>query len=438
MKIVVIGTQYVGLVSGACFAAGGNEVTCVDEDEARVEQLSQGDLPLYEPGLAEMTIRNASAGRLHFTAKLDEPIKTAHVVFLAVATPVAADGSADLSALWRAVDQLAPRLSHEAIVVVRNTVPVGTATEVAARLRQKTGRDHDVASNPDFLQEGSAVHDFLHPDRVIVGVDRPQVAEVLRALYTPFLGADQPLLVMTRESAEMTKYVVNAMLTTRISFINEMAHLCEQLDADIQDVRRGIGHDHRIGFSCLVPGIGYGGGGLPTDIRVLARLAREVGVEPRILDAVVAVNQAQQHVMIDKIREHFQGQLAGKVFGVWGVSFKPYTDDIRETPARVLIDYLLDAEARVHVHDPEAMANLREIYGERLLYGPHPMDVLVGVDALVINTPWGEFRHPDFVEMRRRMSAPIIFDGRNLYDPGRMATAGFTYYSVGRKTTRPD
>ena len=407
MRIVVVGTGHVGLVTGACLAAGGNEVTCVDRDQARIEQLSQGDLPLFEPGLAEIVVRNASAGRLHFASELDEPIKTASMVFLATDTSLAADGSTDLSALWEVVDQLAPRLSHEAIVVLTSTVPVGTTAEVAARISQKTGRACDVASNPAFLQEGSAVHDFLHPDRVVVGVRRTPVAEVLRDLYAPFLRAGQPWLVMTPESAETTKYVANAMLSTKISFMNEIANLCEPLRADIEDVRRGIGHDHRIGFAFLFPGVGAGGGCLPQDLRALAGMARQAGVEPRILDAVEAVNERQKRVMIDKIRRHFGDQLAGKIFGVWGLSFKPRTDDIREAPALVLINHLLEADVRVHVHDPEAMSNLREIYADRLRYGPHPMDVLVGIDGAGDQYGMGRVPPSGF----RRDAAPDVLPG---------------------------
>ncbi len=437
MKIAMLGTGYVGLVTGTCFADSGNDVTCVDIDQSKIEKLSQGQIPIYEPGLAEMVIRNASAGRLHFTTCLDEAVRGAALVYLAVGTPSAADGSADLTALWGAVDQLAPHLGPAAIVLIKSTVPVGTNAQVTERLRQKTGRACDVASNPEFLKEGAAINDFMFPDRVVAGVRRPEVGKVLRDLYAPFLRTDNPFLVMSPESAEMTKYVANALLSTKISFINEMANLCERMEADINDVRRGIGHDQRIGFAFLFPGVGYGGSCFPKDVRALATMARQCGIEPRMMDAVEAVNNGQKLTLVNKIHAHFDQQLEGRTIAVWGASFKPRTDDIREAPALVLIDKLLEAGARVHVHDPVALDNVREVYGERLLYGSHPMDVLVGADALAINTEWGEFRNPDFAEMRRRMASPVIFDGRNLYDPRNMAAAGFTYYSIGRKTVDP-
>ncbi len=434
MKIAMVGTGYVGLVTGACFADSGNEVTCIDIDEAKIEQLSQGKVPIYEPGLSEMVLRNAAAGRLHFTTRLEEGVKSAALIFLAVGTPSAEDGSADLSALWSVVDQMAPHLSAEAVVVVKSTVPVGTNAQVQERLQKKTGRACDVASNPEFLKEGAAIKDFMFPDRVVVGVRRAEVAEILHELYAPFLRTDKPFLVMLPESAEMTKYVANALLSTKISLINEMANLCEKMAADINDVRRGIGHDERIGFAFLFPGVGYGGSCFPKDVRALSMMARSVGIEPRLMDAVDEVNNRQKMVLVDKILAHFDGHLDGKTIAVWGLAFKPRTDDVREAPALVLIDRLLAAGARLRVHDPEAMRNVREVYGDRLLYGTHPLDVLVGADALAINTEWGEFRNPDFAEMRKRMTAPVIFDGRNLYSPKQMAAAGFTYYSVGRQT----
>ncbi|MCU0960186.1 MAG: UDP-glucose/GDP-mannose dehydrogenase family protein [Pirellulaceae bacterium] len=437
MKIAIIGTGYVGLVTGTCLADTGNEVTCIDVDESKIEKLSQGKVPLYEPGLAEMVVRNASTGRLHFTTRLEDAVRAAAVVYLAVGTPVADDGTADLTALRQVIDRIAPCLAQHAVVAIKSTVPVGTQAEVTERLRQKTGRACDVASNPEFLKEGSALHDFLFPDRIVVGVRRPEVADMLRRLYAPFLRTDRPFLVMSPESAEMTKYVASALLSTRISFINEMANLCEQLDADINEVRRGIGHDQRIGCAFLFPGIGYGGSSLPGDMRALAALAGRLGQAADLITAVDAVNARQKLVLFHKLNDHFQGELQGKTVAVWGIAFKPRTDDIRDAPALTLIDRLLAGGARVHVHDPVAMPNVREIYGEQLLYGNHPMDVLVGVNALVIATEWSEFRNPDFAEMRRRMAAPVIVDGRNLFDLVTMSTEGFTYYSIGRRTVRP-
>lgn len=437
MKIAIVGTGYVGLVTGACFADSGNEVTCIDIDEAKIEQLSQGKVPIYEPGLSEMVLRNAAAGRLHFTTRLEEGMKSAALIFLAVGTPSAEDGAADLSSLWSVVDHMAPHLSAETVVVVKSTVPVGTNAQVQERLQKQTARACDVASNPEFLKEGAAINDFMFPDRVVAGVRRAEVAEILHELYAPFLRTDKPFLVMLPESAEMTKYVANALLSAKISLINEMANLCEKMAADIHDVRRGIGHDERIGFAFLFPGVGYGGSCFPKDVRALARMARSVGIEPCLMDAVDEVNNRQKLVLLDKMLTHFDGHMDGKTIAMWGLAFKPRTDDVREAPALVLIDRLLAAGARLCVHDPEAMRKVREIYGDRLLYGTHPLDVLVGADALAINTEWGEYRNPHFAEMRKRMTAPVIFDGRNVYAPTQMAAAGFTYYSVGRQTVVP-
>lgn len=437
MKIAIIGTGYVGLVTGTCFADNGNEVTCVDSNESKIEMLLQGRVPIYEPGLAELVLRNTAAGRLHFTTALGEAVASAQVVFVAVGTPPAPDGSADLSAVWAVVDALAPHLAPDAVVVLKSTVPVGTNATAYARLQTLTGRECDVANNPEFLKEGAAINDFMYPDRVVVGVRRPQVAETLKSLYSPLLRSGRPFLVMTPESAELTKYVANALLAAKISFINEMANICERVGADINEVRHGIGHDHRIGFAFLFPGVGYGGSCFPKDVRALANKARAVGVEPRILDAVEQVNDRQKHVLVEKIAAHFGESLAGRTIAVWGLAFKPRTDDIREAPALTLIDQLLQHGARLQVSDPEALERVREIYGERLAYAPQPLDALEGADALAINTEWGEFRNVDLPEMRRRMSQPIIFDGRNLYEPELVRDAGFTYYSIGRATSRP-
>jgi UDPglucose 6-dehydrogenase len=437
MKLAMIGTGYVGLVTGTCLAESGNEVTCVDVNQDRIEQLSQGIIPIYEPGLAELVHRNAAQGRLHFTTKAADGVRTAKLVFIAVGTPMDEDGSADLKYVRQAVKDLASYLARDAIVVVKSTVPVGTNAELYDLLRQWTGRECEVASNPEFLKEGAAVQDFQYPDRVVIGVRSERAEEILTELYAPFLRTDKPLLVMSPESAELTKYVANALLATKISFINEMANLCERLGADINDVRRGIGHDRRIGFQFLFPGVGYGGSCFPKDIRALAQMERQVGLQPRMLEAVDAVNVAQKEVLLGKIRQHFGGDLTGKTIAVWGLSFKPRTDDIREAPSLVLIDQLLAAGARVAVHDPEAMANVRQKYGEQLIYGDNPLDVLEGADALAINTEWNEFRNPDFEEVGRRMRSSVIFDGRNLYDPAAMRRHGFTYYSIGRATARP-
>jgi UDPglucose 6-dehydrogenase len=364
-------------------------------------------------------------------------VEPSDVIFLAVGTPPSASGSADLSALWAVVDGLAPFLRRETIVVIKSTVPVGTNARVHARLRQATGRFCLVASNPEFLKEGAAIDDFTKPDRVVVGVRSSAEGDVLHRLFQPFLRTDKPFLVMSPESAELTKYVANAMLATKISFINQMANLCEHFDADINDVRRGIGHDSRIGFAFLFPGIGYGGSCFPKDIRALAQTFLEAGLEPRMLEAVDWVNEQQKHVLQRKIESHFEGRLADKTIAIWGLSFKPKTDDIREAPALVLISRLLELGARVRVHDPESMKHVESLFNDRLQYCAEPMETLDGVDALAIATEWSEFRTPDFAEMQARMASPVIFDGRNLYDPREAAEAGFVYYSIGRPVTQP-
>ncbi|HEX5103589.1 MAG TPA: UDP-glucose/GDP-mannose dehydrogenase family protein [Pirellulaceae bacterium] len=441
MKIAMIGTGYVGLVTGTCLADSGNEVTCVDIDQAKIERLEHSEIPIYEPGLSELVIRNAAAGRLKFTTKTADAVKGAKLIFLAVGTPTIGGpqgrGAADLKFIWSAVEAAAPHLHSDAIVVIKSTVPVGTNAKIHSRLSGLTGRSCDVASNPEFLKEGAAVNDFQYPDRVVVGVRTRAAEDALRELYSPFLRTDKPFLAMTPESAELTKYVANALLSTKISFINEMANLCERLGGDINDVRRGIGHDRRIGFAFLFPGVGYGGSCFPKDVRALAHMAREAGIEPLLLDAVDEVNSRQKHMLILKLEQQFGGHLAGKHIALWGLAFKPKTDDIREAPALVLIDHLLERGAKVAVHDPEAMDHVRQQYAERLNYSHSALDVLEGADALAINTEWGEFRNPDFAEMRRRMKQPVIVDGRNLYDPDTMRASGFTYHSIGRVTVRP-
>jgi UDPglucose 6-dehydrogenase len=432
MKITVIGTGYVGLVTGTCLAETGNDVTCVDCDRKKIDILNRGHVPIYEPGLAELVARNVAGGRLRFTTDLPAAARKAMLVFLAVGTPPADDGSVDLSALWTVVDQLAPHISAQCVVVCKSTVPVGTNAKVTTRLKELTGRDVDVASNPEFLKEGMAIEDFMKPDRVVIGIRRKEVADVLSDLYQPYLRTDKPLLAMSPESAEMTKYVANALLSTKISFINEMANICEHAGADINEVRRGIGHDSRIGFAFLFPGVGYGGSCFPKDVRALAALARSHGMEARVLEAVHTVNERQKTVLIQKIEQYFGGKLSDKCIAVWGLAFKPGTDDIREAPALVLIDRLLELKATVRVHDPEAMSNVNAAYGDRLVYCQRRDDALLGADALAVCTEWKQFVHPDFDEMKRLMRRPAIFDGRNIYNPDRIREAGFTYFSIGR------
>ena len=436
-KITVIGTGYVGLVTGTCLAETGNDVTCVDCDRAKIDMLCRGDVPIYEPGLAELVGRNTAAGRLHFTTDLASAACAAKFVFLAVGTPQAEDGSVDLSALNAVVDQIAPHLAEDSVVVCKSTVPVGTNAAVTERLKELTGRECDVASNPEFLKEGAAIDDFMKPDRVVIGARREAVADALWDLYQPYLRTDKPLLVMSPESAEMTKYVANALLATKISFINEMANLCERAGADINDVRRGIGHDRRIGFAFLFPGVGYGGSCFPKDVLGLAAVARKHGVAPLILDAVDEVNNRQKYVLTEKIERHFDNKLSDKTIAVWGLAFKPGTDDVREAPALVLIDQLQEAGVTVRVHDPQAMHYDLKTDRPGLIFCEQ-YAALIGADALAITTEWKEFARPDFDRMKRIMRRPVIFDGRNMHDPREVAAAGFTYHSIGRKTTTPE
>ncbi len=436
MKIAVIGTGYVGLVTGTCFAESGNEVTCIDKDARKIQTLEQGQLPIYEPGLEELVKRNKREERLRFTTDLPKGIAPAQLVFIAVGTPQARDGSADLSTVWAVSDAIAAAANGPKIVVIKSTVPVGTNRAVAERL-STSKHAHDVASNPEFLKEGAAIEDCMKPDRVVVGVRRPEVGEVLRELYSPFLRTERPFLVMSPESAEMTKYAANAMLATKISYINEMANLCERMGADINDVRRGIGHDARIGFQFLFPGAGYGGSCFPKDIRALISMSQQLDVRAPIMEAVDRVNESQKQVLVHKIKRHYGDGLRGKTLAVWGLAFKPRTDDIREAPALALIDALLAEGVRLRVHDPEAMPNVRAIYGDKLAYCDRPYGALEGAHGLAIVTEWQEFRNPDFEVMRRLLQERVIFDGRNLYEPHVPAGYGFTYHSIGRKTVAP-
>jgi UDPglucose 6-dehydrogenase len=437
MKIAVIGTGYVGLVTGTCFADCGNDVTCIDKVAAKIEMLERGEMPIYEPGLQEMVQRNHRDGRLRFTTDLPGGIAQAQLVFVAVGTPQGHDGSADLSGVFAVADSVAAHLNGPKIVVIKSTVPVGTNAAVAERMAKRAAHPFDVASNPEFLKEGAAIEDCTKPDRVVVGVRRPEVGEVLRELYAPFLRTERPFLAMSPESAEMTKYVANAMLATKISFINEMANLCECMNADINDVRRGIGHDVRIGFQFLFPGAGYGGSCFPKDIRAIIGMSRQAGGNTRIMQSVDDVNEAQKQVLVNKIKKHFGDRLKGKTLAVWGLAFKPRTDDIREAPSLVLIDAMLAAGVKLRVHDPEAAGNVRAIYGDQLVYCDKPYGALEDADGLAIVTEWQEFRNPDFEIMRRLLREKVVFDGRNLYDLEKPASFGFTYYSIGRTPIAP-
>lgn len=434
MKIAVIGTGYVGLVTSTCLAESGNEVIGIDKDEQKIATLKSGKLPIYEPGLLELVQRNTRELRLSFTTDLVGTVKNAQLIFIAVGTPPTSSGGADLSAVWAVGEAMAPHLRSDAVVVVKSTVPVGTNRQLMERMAKKAGRPIECASNPEFLKEGAAIDDFMKPDRVVVGVRSPEVGQKLHELYSPFLRTERPFLVMSPESAEMTKYVANAMLATKISFINEMANLCEKFDADINEVRRGIGHDQRIGFQFLFPGPGYGGSCFPKDVNAVIHLAKSKNATVTLLEAVDRVNERQKHVLPAKIRAHFGSSLKGKCIGIWGLAFKPRTDDVREAPALTLIDEMLKEGVQIRVHDPEAIANVKAIYGDKITYCDRPYSALEGVDALAIVTEWNEFRNPDFEVMRRLMKTPVIFDGRNLYEPKAAKAGGFTYYSIGRSS----
>ncbi len=433
MKIAMVGTGYIGLVTGTCFAETGNDVVCIDIDRNKIDGLKNNVLPIYEPGLAELVERNQRALRLTFSTDLGEAIRDRAVIFIGVGTPPGESGSADLTAVWAVVDEIREKATEPKIVVVKSTVPVGTNAKVAERLNRATIR-HRTASNPEFLKEGCAVDDFMKPDRVVVGTREPEVAEILQELHGPFIRTGHRFLTMSPESAEMTKYAANCCLATKISFINEMANLCERLGADIHDVRQGIGHDARIGFQFLHPGVGYGGSCFPKDVSAMIALSAEVGVPSQIMQAVHQVNESQKGVLFDKLVELLGGSLAEKTVAVWGLAFKPQTDDVREAPSLVLIRQLLDAGAAVRVFDPEALENVRKIFGDRITYCDRAYGTTEGADALAVVTEWKEFHNPDFEVLRRLMNRPIIADGRNLYDPAQMAQLGFFYASIGRAT----
>jgi UDPglucose 6-dehydrogenase len=444
MRITIFGSGYVGLVSGACFADAGNRVLCVDIDAQKIERLQRGEVPIHEPGLTALIERNARAGRLRFTTDAAAGIAQGEVILIAVGTPPDEDGSADLRHVLAVARTIGEHLDGYRIVVDKSTVPVGTADRVREAIAQALavrGVVHlfDVVSNPEFLKEGAAIADFMKPDRVVIGTDSPRAIETMRALYDPFTRNRDRLIVMDVRSAELTKYAANAMLATKISFINELAGIAEQVGADIEKVRQGIGADSRIGYAFIYPGAGYGGSCFPKDVQALQRTAALAGAGSRLLEAVEAVNAAQKQVLYRRVAAHFGGDLAGRTIALWGLAFKPNTDDMREAPSRVLMEALWAAGARVRAYDPVAMGEARRLYGERV-GGPEAAlalcasagEALEGADALAIATEWQEFRSPDFDLLRERLAAPVIFDGRNLYDPALMARLGVTYYGIGR------
>jgi UDPglucose 6-dehydrogenase len=436
MRVCVIGTGYVGLVAGTCFAESGNDVVCVDVDAAKIERLRSGVVPIYEPGLEELIERNCSEGRLQFTTDLPTAVAQSLICFIAVGTPTTEDGSADLQYVERAAAEIGAAMDGYRVIVNKSTVPVGMAERVRTIVQAKTRFPFDVVSNPEFLKEGAAVQDFMNPDRVVIGSDSARATELMRELYGPFVRTERPILVMSAASAEMTKYAANAMLATRISLINEFANLCEQVGGDIADVRRGVGFDERIGQHFLFPGVGYGGSCFPKDLKAIIRTATELDLPFSLLRSVEEVNQRQKHVLVDKVKHHFGADLSGRRFAVWGLAFKPRTDDMREAPSVVIIDGLLAAGAEVNVYDPEAMEEAKKTLGDRVQYHRSNYEALEGADALLIVTEWNEFRRPNFQRMRSLMRQPIVFDGRNIYDPPQMGTQGFVYYSIGRAVVR--
>ena len=431
MKISVIGTGYVGLVSGTCFADNGNDVWCVDIDEAKVKGLNEGVLPIYEPGLDQMVKRNVEAERLHFTTDLKAAIDATTIVFVCVGTPPRDDSGPDMKYVYAAVEQVAEVMTEHKIIVMKSTVPVGTAAEVRKRMAAKTKIEFDVVSNPEFLKEGAAIDDFLKPNRVVIGTDDARVAMLMKELYDPFVRTGNPILVMDNPSAELTKYAANSLLATRISFMNELANLADRVGADINEVRKGMGTDERIGHSFLFPGCGYGGSCFPKDVDALVYTARDFGFELDILQATNRVNRRQKEVLFEKLELRFE-DLAGKTIAIWGLAFKPRTDDMREAPSLTLINALLEAGAKVQAFDPVAHHTARAELGDRISYAKKDYDALEGADALVVCTEWNEFRRPDWERMKSLMAQPLIFDGRNIYDPARVEEKGFEYYGIGR------
>ncbi len=431
MKIAVVGTGYVGLVAGACFAENGNEVVCVDKDEAKVRLLRRGRIPIYEPGLQEIVTRNTSERRLTFTTLLSKAVRQSTIVFIAVGTPQDEDGSADLQHVMAVARDIARAMNDYKVIVDKSTVPVGTAARVRDAIRRETTHPFSVVSNPEFLKQGAAVEDFMKPDRVVIGAEDPRAAELMKELYAPFTRTGAPIMVMDCASAELCKYAANALLATKISFMNEVANVCDIFGANVDDVRRAVGSDRRIGSSFLFPGVGYGGSCFPKDVKAIIRFSADKKYDFDILRAVEAVNQRQKGILVGKMEKHF-GTLKGKTIGIWGLAFKPRTDDMREAPAIPMIEKLLAAGAKVQAYDPEAMKIAKGIFGTRIQLCERSYDALKGADALALITEWNEFREPDFARMRKLMRQPVIFDGRNIYSPEQMRAHGFTYLSIGR------
>jgi UDPglucose 6-dehydrogenase len=433
MKIAVVGTGYVGLVTGTCFSETGNTVTCIDIDQKKVEKLSGGTITIYEPGLEQLFERNLKQERLNFTTSLKEGIKDAKVIFLALPTPPGEDGSADLKYILKVADDLGPLLEDYTVIIDKSTVPVGTADRVRERIAKNAKVEFDVVSNPEFLREGVAVEDFMKPERVVIGTTSPKAKKIMETLYAPFVRQGNPLVFMDEKSAELTKYAANSFLAAKITFMNEIANLCELLGADVDSVRKGIGTDSRIGKRFLFPGIGYGGSCFPKDVQALAKSAKDAKYDFKMLNAVMDVNKTQKTKLLKTIKDHFKGNLKGKTIAVWGLSFKPHTDDIREAPALYNIEELLKEGAVIKAHDPEAMPNVKGIFGDKIQYFETAYDAAEGADAVFIATEWPEFRTPDFEKLSAVLKTKVIFDGRNVYELDVMKEQGFTYYSIGRE-----
>jgi UDPglucose 6-dehydrogenase len=431
MKIAVVGTGYVGLVAGACLAENGNDVICVDKDARKIATLHQGKMPIYEPGLEEMVRRNTAEQRLTFTTELKDAVEASEIVFIAVGTPQGEDGSADLQHVLGVAKEIGRAINKYTVVVDKSTVPVGTAAKVHAVIAAETKVPFSVVSNPEFLKQGAAIEDFMKPDRVVIGCDDEKAGEIMRAVYAPFTRTGAPIMVMDTPSAELCKYAANAMLATRISFMNEIANVCELVGANATSVRKAVGSDRRIGPSFLFPGIGYGGSCFPKDVKAMLKSAADNGYDFKILHAVEAVNVAQKSRLVEKIQKHF-GDVQGKTIALWGLAFKPKTDDMREAPAITIIEKLLQMGAAIRAYDPEAADTARVIFGDRIHYAAHSYDALAGADALAVVTEWNEFREPDFKKIKQLLKSPVVFDGRNIYSPEQMRAHGFDYYSIGR------
>jgi UDPglucose 6-dehydrogenase len=437
MKVAVVGTGYVGLVVGACLAESGNDVVGADTDAGKVARLRRGEVPIFEPGLERLLEENLSAGRLDFTTDVADAVRRSEIVFIAVGTPPGEDGSADLQHVLSVARTIGESMNGEKIVITKSTVPVGTAARVRETIEALTSWPVHVCSNPEFLKEGAAVDDFMKPDRVVLGVESEKAAEVLRDLYAPFVRQGNQILLMDVASAELTKYAANAMLASRISFMNLMARVCEAVGADIDQVRLGVGSDERIGSSFLFPGIGYGGSCFPKDVKALIRVTERLGEDAGLLEAVERINEGQKRLLLDRVERRFGPDLSERRFAIWGLSFKPRTDDMREAASRITIRGLLDRGAEVYAHDPEAMEEARRRFGDRIQYSTTPYDALDGADALLVHTEWHPYRRPDFLRMRALMREPVVFDGRNLFRPAKMQELGFEYHSVGRAAVVP-